>query len=60
MSKNSAKVRAAREARLFFLNQPIRSLFSGLVVAVAVVLAALIRIELKIATLLIASMPSVK
>ena len=32
-----AKVRAARAARLFFLIQPIISLFSGVVVAVAVV-----------------------
>ena len=31
--------RAARAARLFFLIQPIRSLFSGAVVAVAVDLA---------------------
>ena len=38
-SNNTAKVRAARVARLFFLIQPIKSLFSGLVVAVAVVLA---------------------
>ena len=38
-SNNSTKVRAARVARLFFLIQPIRSLFSGVVVAVAVVLA---------------------
>ena len=34
-SKNCTKVRAARAARLFFLIQPIRSLFSGVVVAVA-------------------------
>ena len=33
-SKNCTKVRAARAARLFFLIQPIRSLFSGVVVAV--------------------------
>ena len=32
LSKN--KVRAARAARLFFLIQPMRSLFSGVVVAV--------------------------
>ena len=32
-------MRAARVARLFFLIQPIRSLFSGVIVAVAVVLA---------------------
>ena len=38
-SKNCTKVRAARAARLFFLIQPIRSLFSGVVVAFAVVLA---------------------
>ena len=38
-SKNSTKVRAARAARLFFVIQPIRSLFSGVVVAVAVVVA---------------------
>ena len=36
---NSTKVRAALVARLFFLVHPIRSLFSGVVVAVAVVLA---------------------
>ena len=35
-SKNTTKVRAARAARLFFLIQPIRSLFSDFVVAVAV------------------------
>ena len=35
-SKNATKVRAARAARLFFLIQPIRSLFSDFVVAVAV------------------------
>ena len=35
-SNNSTKVRAARVARLFFFIQPIRSLFSGVVVAVAV------------------------
>ena len=33
-SKNYAKVRAARAARLFFGIQPIRSLFSGVVVAI--------------------------
>ena len=33
------KVRAARAARLLFLIQPIRALLSGVVVAVAVVLA---------------------
>ena len=33
-SKNCTKVRAARAARLLFLIQPIRSLFSGVVVAV--------------------------
>ena len=38
LAENSAQVRAARAARLFFLIQPIRSLFSGVVVAVAVVL----------------------
>ena len=38
-SKNSAEVRATRAAQLFFRIQPIRSLFSGVVVAVAVVLA---------------------
>ena len=32
-SKNFTQVRAAREARLIFLIQPIRSLFSGVVVA---------------------------
>ena len=36
-SKNCSKVRAARAARLFFLIRPIRSLFSGVAVAVAVV-----------------------
>ena len=39
LGKNSTKVRAARAARLFFLIQPIKSLFSGAVVAVNVVLA---------------------
>ena len=34
MSKNCTKVRSARAARLFFLVHPIRSLFSGVVVAV--------------------------
>ena len=38
-SNNCTKVRAARAARLFFLIQPIRALFSGVVFAVAVVLA---------------------
>ena len=38
-SKNYAKVRAARAARLFLLIEPTRSLFSGVVVAVAVVFA---------------------
>ena len=38
-SKNCTEVRAAHAARLFFLIQPIRSLFSDDVVAVAVVLA---------------------
>jgi len=38
-SENCIKVRAARAARLFFLIQPIRSLFSGPVVAVTVALA---------------------
>ena len=33
-------MRATRAARLFFLIQPIRSLFSGVVAAVAVVLAS--------------------
>ena len=37
--ENATKVRAARAARLFFLIQPIRSLFSGAVVAIAVVFA---------------------
>ena len=37
-SNNSTKVRAARAARLFFLIQPIRSMFSGVVVAVDVIL----------------------
>ena len=36
-SNNCTKVRAARAARLFFLIQPIRSLFSGVFVAVALV-----------------------
>ena len=35
-SKRCTKVRAARAARQFFLIQPIRLLFSGVVVAVAV------------------------
>ena len=34
--RNWTKERAARAARLFFLIQPIRSLFSGIVFAVAV------------------------
>ena len=34
MSENCTKVRAARAARLFFLVQPIRLLFSGVVFAV--------------------------
>ena len=38
-SKNFAQVRAARAARLFFLIQPIRSLFSGVVFAVVVLFA---------------------
>ena len=38
-SGNCTKVRAARAARLFVLVEPIRSLFSGVVGAVAVVLA---------------------
>ena len=38
-SKNSTKVRAARAARLSFLIYLIRSLFSDVVVAVAVVVA---------------------
>ena len=38
-SKNCTKVRAARAGRLFFFIQPIRSLFSRVVVAVAVVFA---------------------
>ena len=38
-SKYCTKVRAARAARLFFLLQPIKSLCSGVVVAIAVVLA---------------------
>ena len=37
--ENLTKVRAARAARLFLVIQPMRSLFSGVVVAVAVVLA---------------------
>ena len=37
--KNCTKLRAARAARLFFLIQPRRSLFSAIVVAVAVALA---------------------
>ena len=38
-SKNCTKVRAARAARLLFLIQPIRSLFTGVIGAVAVHLA---------------------
>ena len=38
-SKNSTRVHAARAARLFFLIQPIRSLFSGVAVGNVVVLA---------------------
>jgi len=34
MSKNRTKVRAAHAAQLFFLIQPIKSLFSGVIVAV--------------------------
>ena len=37
--KELSKVRAARAARLFFFIQPIRSLFSGVLVTNAVVLA---------------------
>ena len=33
VTKNCSKVRATRAARLFLLIQPIRSLFSGLAVA---------------------------
>ena len=46
---NSTKVCAARAARLYFLIYPIRSLFSGVVVAVAVavVLAKLPNVEPK-------------
>ena len=40
MSKSRTKVRAARAARLFFIIQPIRFLFSGVVVVVNVVLAS--------------------
>ena len=39
MSNNRTKVRAAHAAQLFFLIQPIKSLFSGVIVAVAVVFA---------------------
>ena len=42
-SNNWTQVRAARAARLFFPIQPIRSLFSGVLVAVAVVLAPYLR-----------------
>ena len=38
-------MRAARAARLFLVIQPIRSLFSGLVVAVVVVLACKARFK---------------
>ena len=38
-SKNPTEMRAEGAARFFFLIQPIRSLFSGVVVTVAVVLA---------------------
>ena len=38
-AKNCTRMRAARAAQLFFLIQPIRSMFSGVVVAVAIVLA---------------------
>ena len=38
-SKNCVKVFAARAARLFFLVRPMRSLFSGVVIAFAVVFA---------------------
>ena len=38
-SENSTKVRAARAARLFFLIQPIGSLFTGVVFAIAIVFA---------------------
>ena len=38
-SKNCTKVRAARATRLFFLIQPIRSLFCGVVVPFAIVFA---------------------
>ena len=38
-SKNFLKFVPARAARLFFLIQPIRSLLSGVVVAIAIVLA---------------------
>ena len=37
--KNCTRMRAASAAQLFFLIQPIRSLFSGVVAAVAIVLA---------------------
>ena len=37
--KNCIQVRAARAAREFFLIQPIRSLFSGVVVDVAIVVS---------------------
>ena len=39
MSKNCTKVRATNLGRLFFLVQPIRSLFSSSVAAVAIILA---------------------
>ena len=38
-SKNHTKVCATHAAQLFFLIQPIKSLFSGVIVAVAVVYA---------------------
>ena len=38
-SKNCTKVRVACAARLFFLIQPIRLLFSGVIVTVAVAVA---------------------
>ena len=44
-SKNCTKVRAARAARLFFVIQSIRSLFSGVVVVIAVELSSKLPIE---------------
>ena len=38
-SKNCNKMHAAWTARLFFPIQPIRSLFSGVIIAIAIVLA---------------------